>query len=104
MAQGKLIELPDRTGAPFGGLEIGAIADGFQGADALAVELLIAQRLVITGAVADAQAAVAGKPAELGEPFWILDIGDKEMRPDETNAGGGAQPLDLRELAAGLAH
>src|ERR1035438_4644334 len=31
VAQGKLIEVPDGTGATFGGLEIGAIADGFQG-------------------------------------------------------------------------
>ena len=104
LAQGKLIELPDRTGAPFGGLEIGAIADGFQSADALAVELLIAERFIITGAVADAEATVAGEAGEFAEPFWILDIGDEEMRPDDPDAGGGAQPLNLGELAAGLTH
>ena len=60
-AEGKLIEIPDGAGATFGGLEIGAIADGLQGADALAVELFIAEGLVITGAVADAEAAIAGE-------------------------------------------
>ena len=104
VAQGKLIEVPEGTGATFGGLEIGAIADGLQGADALAVELFIAEGLVITGAVADGEAAIAGEAGEFGEAFWVLDIGDKEMRPDETDAGGCAESLDLRELAARLAH
>jgi hypothetical protein len=104
MAQGKLIEVPDGTGAAFGGLEIGAITDGLQGADALTVELLIAEGFVITGAVADAEAAVAGEAGEFAEAFWVLDIGDEEMGPDEPDPRGGAQPLDLGELAAGLTH
>jgi hypothetical protein len=104
VAQGKLIEVPDGTGAAFGGLEKSAITDGFEGADALAVELLIAEGLVITGARADAEAAIAGEAGEFAEPFWILDIGDKEMRPDETDPGGCAQPLDLGELATSLTH
>ncbi len=37
--------------------------------DRVAVELLIAEGLVITGAVADAEATVAGKPGEFNEPF-----------------------------------
>jgi hypothetical protein len=104
VAQGKLVEIPDGTGAAFGGLEIGAIADGFQSADALTVELFIAEGFVITGAVPDAEPAVAGKAGKFHEAGGILDIGDKEMRADETDAGGGAQTLDFRELAAGLAH
>lgn len=104
VAQGKLMEVPDGTRAAFGGLEIGAIADGLQGADALAVELLIAKGLVITGAVADAEAAIAGEAGEFAEPFWVLDVGDKEMRPNQTDPWGCAQTLDLGELAAGLAH
>ena len=104
VAQGKLIEVPDGTGAAFGGLEIGAIADGFQGADALAVELLIAERLVIAGALADAETTVAGEAGEFAEAFWILDIGDEEMSADETDAGNGTQALDFGELTAGLAH
>jgi len=103
-AQGKLIEVPDGTGPAFGGLEIGAIADGFQSTDALAVELLIAEGFVITGAVADAEPAVTGEAGEFGEACGVLDIGDKEMRPDEPDAGGGAQALDLGKLAAGLTH
>jgi len=104
VAQGKLIKLPDGTRATFGGLEISAIADGLQGADALGVEFFIAEGLVITGAVADAEAAIAGETGEFGEPFWVLNIGDEEMGPDEPDAGGGAEALDLGELAAGLAH
>ena len=104
VAQGKLIEVPDGTGAAFGGLEIGAIADGFQGADALPVELLIAEGFVITGAVADAEAAIAGEPGEFAEPFWILDIGDEEMGPHQPDAGRGAQALNFGELAASLTH
>jgi hypothetical protein len=104
VAQGKLIEVPDGTGATFGGLEISAITDGFEGADALPVELLIAEGLVITGARADAEAAVTGEAGEFGEAFWVLDIGDKEMRPDETDPGGCAQTLDLGELATSLTH
>ena len=104
LAQGKLIEVPDGTGAAFGGLKIGAIADGLQGADALPVELLVAEGFVITGAVTDAEATVAGETGEFGEAFWILEIGDEEMGPDEPDAGGGAQTLDLWELATGLTH
>lgn len=99
-----MIKVPDGTGAAFGGLEIGAIADGFQGADALVVELFVAERFVITGAVADAEATVAGETGEFGESFWVLDISDEEMGPDEPDAGDGAQALDLWELAAGLTH
>src|ERR1035438_3270090 len=104
VTQGKLVEIPDGTGAAFGGLEIGAIADGLQGADALPVELFIAEGFVITGAVADAEAAVAGEAGEFAEPIWILDIGDEEMGPDETDPGGCAQTLDLGELATSLTH
>ena len=104
VAKGSLIEVPDGARASFGGLEIGAIADGFQSADALPVELLVTQGFVITGALADAEAAIAGEPGEFSEPFWILDIGDEEMRPDDPDAGGGAQPLNLGELATGLTH
>jgi hypothetical protein len=32
----------------------------------------------------------------------VLDIGDKEMSPDEADAGSGAETLDLREESAGL--
>ena len=104
MAQGKLIELPDRPGAAFGGLEIGAIADGFQSADAFAVELLIAQRFVVAGAVANAQPAVTRKLGKVSEACRVLDIGDQEMRADQAHARRGAQALDLRERAAGLVH
>ena len=104
MAQGGLIEVPDGTGAAFGGLEKSAIADGFQSADALPVELLKAEGFVITGAHADAEAAVAGEAGEFGEACRVLDIGDKEMGADQADAGGGAQALDLGELAAGLTH
>jgi hypothetical protein len=34
----------------------------------------------------------------------VLDIGDKEMSPDEADAGSGAETLDLREESAGLTH
>ena len=103
-AEGSLIEIPDGAGAAFGGLEISAIADGFQGADALAVELFIAEGFVITGAVADGEAAILGQAGEFGEAVRVLDIGDKEMGADQADAGGGAQALDLGEVAAGLAH
>src|ERR1035438_4978474 len=103
-AGGSLIEIPDRTGAAFGGLGISAITDGFQSADALAVELLIAEGFVIAGAVADGEAAIAGETGEFAEPFWILDISDEEMGPHQPDAGRGAQALDLGKLAAGLTH
>src|ERR1017187_4991761 len=103
-AEGSLIEIPDGAGAAFGGLEISAIADGFQGADALAVELFITEGFVIAGAVADGEAAILGQAGELGEAVRVLDIGDKEMGADQTDAGGGAQALVLGEVAAGLAH
>jgi hypothetical protein len=102
VAQGKLIKLPDGTGAAFGGLEKSTIADGFQSAAALAVELLVAEGFVIAGAVADAEAAIAGQLREFPEAGWILNIGDEEMRADQTDAGHGAQALDFGELAAGL--
>src|ERR1039458_2787666 len=102
VAEGSLIEIPDGAGAALGGLEISAIADGLQGADPLAVELFITQRFVVTGAVADAEAAVAGELGEFPEPCWVLNIGDKEMSADQADARGGAQALDLGELAAGL--
>ena len=54
--------------------------------------------------VADAEPRTARESGEFNEPFWVLDIGDKEMRPDETDAGGGAQALDLGKLATGLTH
>jgi len=104
VAEGSLIEVPDGTGAAFGGLEISAITDGFEGADALPVELLKAEGLVITGAHADAEAAVADQPGEFCEACWVLNIGDKEMRPDETDPGCCAQTLDLGELATSLTH
>ena len=68
------------------------------------VELFITEGFVITGAIADAEAAIAGEPGEFTEPFWILNLGDEEMRPDEPDPWGGAQTLDLGKLAAGLAH
>ena len=104
LAQGSLVKIPEGTGAAFGGLEEGAIADGLQDAIALAVELFETERFVVTGAVADGQAAVAGKLGEFGEAVRVLDIGDKEMGADEADAGSRAQALDLREGAAGLTH
>ena len=103
LAQGGLIEVPEGTGTAFGGLEIGAIADGFQGAVALAVELFEAQGFAVAGAVADGQAAVAGEAGEVEEAGGILDISDKEMGADQTDARDGAQTLDFREGAAALA-
>jgi len=102
LAQGRLVKVPEGTGAAFGGLEKSAIADGLQDAIALAIELFKAQRFVVAGAVADGQAAVAGKFGEGGEAVGVLDIGDKEMGADEANARSGAEPLDLREEPAGL--
>jgi hypothetical protein len=54
-------ELMDRAALALHGLEPGAVADGLQDAVAVAVELLVAQRLAITAAVADAQPAVAAQ-------------------------------------------
>ena len=102
LAEGKLIEVPDGAGAAFGGLEIGAIADGFQRADALAVELFITEGFAITGAIPDAEPAVAGEAGEFGEAFWVLDIGDEEMRAYETDTGNGTQPFDFGKLPARL--
>jgi len=102
LAQGILIKVPEGAGAAFGGLEKGAIADGLQDAIALTIELFKAQGFVVTGAVADAQAAVAGKFGKSGEAVRVLDIGDKEMGADQANARSGAQTLDLREESAGL--
>jgi len=61
VAQGSLIKVPEGTGAAFGGLEEGAIADGLQDAIALAIELFKAEGFVVTGAVTNAQAAVLGE-------------------------------------------
>ena len=104
LVQRGLEEVPEGTGAAFGGLEEGAIADGLQDSIALAIELFKAQGFFIAGAVTNAQAAVLGKAGEFGEAMGILDIGDKEMGADEADAGSGAEVLDLREESAGLAH
>ena len=102
LAQGSLIKVPEGTGAAFGSLEEGAIADGLQDAVALAIELFKAQRFVVTGTVADGQTAVSGEAREFGEAVGVLDIGDKEMGADQTNARSGAQTLDLRKEPARL--
>lgn len=102
VAQGALIKIPDRPGAPFGGLEKGAIGDGFQSTDAVAVQLLKAERFVITGAIADAEATVARELRELLKARRVLDVGDKEMRADQADARHGAQALDFGERPAGL--
>jgi hypothetical protein len=104
MAEGSLIKVPDGTGAAFGGLKISAIADGFQDAIALAIELFKTEGFVVAGAVADGAAAILGQAGECGEAVRVLDIGDKEMGADQADAGSGAQALDLREGAAGLTH
>ena len=72
VAQGKLIEVPEGTGAAFGGLEISAITDGFEGADALPVELLIAEGLVITGARAGCRGGNSGRG---GREFAVKRFG-----------------------------
>lgn len=102
VAAGKLIAVPDGTGAAFGGLKKGAIGDGLQGADAVAIELLVAQGFVIAGAIANAQPAIACELRELLKAGRVLDIGDKEMRAHEADARNGAQPLDFGELPSGL--
>lgn len=102
VAAGKLIAVPEGTGAAFGGLEKGAIGDGLQGADAVAVELLVAQGFVIAGAIADAQPAIAGELRELFEARWVLNVGDEEMRADQADARNGAQALDFGELPSSL--
>lgn len=102
VAQGRLIEVPEGTGAAFGGLEKGAIADGLQDPIALTIQLFKAEGLVVAGTVADGQSAVLGEAGEFGEAVGVLDIGDKEMGADEADAGSGAQTLDLREGSAGL--
>jgi len=99
VAAGKFVEVPDGTGAAFGGLEKGAIGDGFQSADAVAIELLVAQRFVITGAIADAQSAIAGELRRLFEARGVLDVGDKEMCAHQADARNGAQLLDFGKLA-----
>ena len=101
-AQRSLIEIPDRTGTAFGGLEEGAITDGFQGAVALAIELFKAQGFAVTGAVADGQAAIPGQAGEFGEAAGILDISDKEMGADQADTRNRAQALNFGERAAGL--
>ena len=102
LAPGSLIEIPDRPGAAFGGLEEGAIADGLQGAVALAIELFKAQGFAVTGAVADGQAAIPGQAGEFGEAVGILDISDEEMGADQADARNRAQALDFGERATGL--
>ena len=102
VAAGKFIAVPDGTGAAFGGLKKGAIGDGFQSADAVAIELLVAQGFVIAGAIADAQPAIAGELRELLEARRVLDIGDEEMGADQTNARNGAQALDFGELPSAV--
>ena len=104
VAQGSLIEVPEGTGAAFGGLEESPVADGLQDAIALAIELFKAERFIVTGTVADGQAAVPGEAGEFGEALRVLDISDKEMGADEADTWSGAQALDLREGAAGLTH
>jgi hypothetical protein len=64
--------------------------------------LFKAEGFVVTGTVTNAQAAVLGEAGEFGEAVGVLDIGDKEMCPDETDAGSSAETLDLREESAGL--
>ena len=102
VAQGSLVKVPEGTGAAFGGLQESAIADGLQDPIALTIQLFKAQRFVVTGAVADGEAAVAGEFGEGSKAVGVLDIGDKEMCPDETDAGSSAETLDLREESAGL--
>jgi hypothetical protein len=102
VAQGSLVKVPEGTGAAFGGLKESAIADGLQDAVALAIELFKTQGFVVAGAVADAQAAVPGEFGEGGEAVGVLDIGDKEMGADQTDARSGAQALNLREEPARL--
>ena len=104
LAQGSLIEVPEGTGAAFGGLEKGPVTDGLQDAIALTIQLFKAEGFVVTGAVTNAQAAVLGEAGEFGEAVGVLDIGDKEMGADEADARSGAQTLDLREESAGLTH
>ncbi len=102
VAAGKFVKVPDGPLLSFGGLEIGAIGDGLQGADAVAIELLVTERFVIAGAVADAQAAIARQLGELFEARRVLDVGDEEVRADQADAGDGAQAWDFEERAAGL--
>lgn len=104
VAEGKLIKVPDRAGTAFGGLEEGAIGDGLQNREALAVELFKAQRFAIAGLVVDGQAAVAGQAGELFEAGRVLHEGDKEMGANDANTRDGAKVLDFREGAAGLEH
>jgi hypothetical protein len=102
LAERKLVKVPDRAGAPFGGLEEGAIGDGLQDREALAVELFKAQRFAVTGLIADGQTAVASEFGELFEAGGVLNEGGEEMSADEAHAGNGAEVLDLREGSAGL--
>jgi len=102
VAQGSLIEVPEGTGAAFGGLQESPIADGLQDAIALTIQLFKTEGFVVTGAVADAQTAVAGEFGEGGEAKRILDVGDKEMGADQADARSSAEALDLREESAGL--
>ena len=104
LAQGSLIKVPEGTGTTFGGLQESPIADGLQDAIALTIQLFKAQWFVVTGTVANAQAAVLGEAGEFGEAVRVLDIGDKEMGADQANARSGAEALDLREESAGLTH
>lgn len=102
VAERTLIKIPDRTLLAFGGLEEGAIADSFQKAIALVIELFKAQGLVVTGLVADGQATVAGELGKIFETIGILNEGDPEMGADDADARDGAQVLDFLERATGL--
>ena len=102
VAAGKLIAVPEGTDVAFGGLEKGAIGDGLQSADAVAIELLVAQGFVIAGAIADAESAIARELRKLFEARGVLDVGDEEMRADQADARNGAQALDFGELPSGL--
>jgi len=104
VAEGKLMEVPDRAGAAFGGLEESAIADGLQDGETLAIQLFKAQRFIVTGLVADGEATVASELGEILEAIGVLDKGDEEMSADDADAWGGGQMSDFREGAAGLNH
>jgi hypothetical protein len=48
---------------------------------------LMAEGFAVTGAIPDAEAAVAGEAGEFGETFWVLNIGDEEMRAYQPTPG-----------------
>jgi len=69
-----------------------------------AVELLEAQRLAVTAAVADAQPAVAEELLRGLEAVRFLNVGHEEVRADAAHAGHGVPAGNLRKLLAQLAH